>query len=92
MSDVTLVVGNTDYTSHRLILCDSSDVFQVMLMNPSWTESQESRIVLQESPSCEAVFEEFLKFLYTGRIQFDFATVIPLVTLADKYHVEGEIK
>ena len=39
MSDVTLVVGNAEYPSHRLILCASSDVFQIMLMNPNWTES-----------------------------------------------------
>ena len=29
MSDVCLVVGNVEYPSHRLILCASSDVFQV---------------------------------------------------------------
>ena len=50
MSDVCLVVGNVEYPSHRLILCASSDVFQVMLMNQSWTESQEKRIVLGETP------------------------------------------
>jgi hypothetical protein len=49
MSDVTLVVGDTEYPSHRLILCASSDVFQVMLMNQNWTESQEKRVVLVET-------------------------------------------
>ena len=49
MSDVTLVVGDSEYPSHRLILCASSDVFQVMLMNQSWTESTEKRIVLGET-------------------------------------------
>ena len=29
MSDVVLVVGNVEYPAHRLILCASSDVFQV---------------------------------------------------------------
>ena len=29
MSDVRLVVGETEYHAHRLILCASSDVFQV---------------------------------------------------------------
>ncbi len=50
MSDVCLVVGNVEYPSHRLILCASSDVFQVMLMNERWTESQEKRVVLGEDP------------------------------------------
>lgn len=29
MTDVTLVVSDRDYPAHRLILCVSSDVFQV---------------------------------------------------------------
>ena len=58
-----------------------------MLMNPNWNESRENRIVLGETPSCEAVFEDFLKYLYTGKIALDFATVIPIVSLADKYNV-----
>ena len=31
MSDIILVVGKTEYPSHKLILCTSSDVFQIML-------------------------------------------------------------
>lgn len=60
---------------------------QIMLMNQNWNESREKRIVLGETPSCEAVFEDFLKYLYTGKIALDFATVIPIVSLADKYNV-----
>lgn len=33
MSDVTLVVGGKEYPSHRLILCATSDVFQVNLQD-----------------------------------------------------------
>jgi hypothetical protein len=39
-----------------------------MLMNSKWSESQEKKIVLRESPACAAVFEVFLKYLYTGKI------------------------
>ncbi|XP_059094628.1 BTB/POZ domain-containing protein 17-like [Tigriopus californicus] len=92
MSDVMLVVGNVEYPSHRLILCASSDVFQVMLMDPSWSEHSETRITLCETPSCEAVFEDFLRYLYTGKIQFDYATVIPVVSLADKYNVRDLLR
>jgi hypothetical protein len=35
-------------------------------MNSKWSESQEKKIVLRESPACSAVFEVFLKYLYTG--------------------------
>jgi hypothetical protein len=61
MSDVCLVVGGVEYPSHRLILCAYSEVFQIMLMNRSWSEATEKRIVLKETPSAEAVFEDFLK-------------------------------
>ena len=55
MCDVILVVGATEYPSHRLILCASSDVFQAMFSNAHWTESQEKRIELKETTpgSCQ---------------------------------------
>lgn len=31
MSDITLVINGRDYYAHRLILCASSDVFQVKI-------------------------------------------------------------
>jgi hypothetical protein len=31
MSDITLVINGAEYPAHRLILCASSDVFQVIL-------------------------------------------------------------
>jgi len=92
MSDVLLVVGDQELPAHRLILCASSEVFQVMLMNSKWSESQEKTIVLKESPACATVFEVFLKYLYTGKINVDYANVIPLVQLADKYNVKDLLK
>merc|ERR1719495_1225806 len=92
MSDVTLVVGQTEYPSHRLILCASSDVFACMLMNPSWTESREKKVELKESSACANCFEDFLRYFYTGKIQLDFTKIIPLVSLADKYNVCGLLK
>jgi len=91
MSDITLVINDTPYLAHRLILCASSDVFQIMLMNPSWSDSKETRIVLQESPKCAKTFESFLKYLYTGQIKLELLTVMHLLTLADKYNVKDLI-
>ena len=34
----------------------------------------------------------FFQYLYTGKIQFDYATVIPLVSLADKYNVKDLLR
>ena len=92
MSDVILVVGKQELAAHRLILCASSEVFQIMLMSNNWTESSEKKIVLKESPACEAVFEVFLKYLYTGKISVDYANVIPILQLADKYNVKDLLR
>ncbi|XP_050738861.1 uncharacterized protein LOC127009649 [Eriocheir sinensis] len=92
MSDIVLVVGPREFPAHRLILCASSDVFQVMLMNPRWNESREQRIVLQEAAECVEVFELFLRYLYTGRLKVSHATVLPILALADKYNVKDLIE
>ncbi|XP_064121520.1 BTB/POZ domain-containing protein 17-like [Macrobrachium nipponense] len=91
MSDIVLVVGDREFPAHRLILCASSDVFQVMLMNPRWNESREQRIALQEASECVTVFELFLRYLYTGRLKVSHATVLPILALADKYNVKDLI-
>ncbi|XP_026727156.1 BTB/POZ domain-containing protein 17 [Trichoplusia ni] len=88
MSDLTLEVGGVGYPAHRLILCASSEVFQVMLMNREWSEWSESRIVLQETPTASAVFPHFLKYFYTGQIRISHHTVLPVLSLADKYNVK----
>jgi hypothetical protein len=64
MSDVVLVVGNSSFPSHRMILCASSDVFRVMLSNYNFTESHQQRIQLQEDPHCVMFFPQFLHYLY----------------------------
>ena len=92
MSDVILVVGKQELAAHRLILCASSEVFQIMLMSNNWSERSERKIVLKESPACEAVFEVFLKYLYTGKISVDYANVIPILQLADKYNVKDLLR
>lgn len=92
MSDIILIVNNVEYPSHKLILCASSDVFQIMLHDSKWSESSEKKVTLGETPSCAAVFEDFLKYLYTGKIHLDFASVVPIVSLADKYNVKDLLK
>lgn len=88
MSDIILVVGDQQYPAHRLILCASSDVFQVMLMNPEWNECRKKVIELVEEPFCEAVFPQFLKYLYVGKINISLNTVMPMLALAHKYNVK----
>ncbi|XP_068622759.1 BTB/POZ domain-containing protein 17 [Battus philenor] len=88
MSDLILEVGGVCYPAHRLILCASSEVFQVMLMNREWNEWRESRIVLQETAIAASVFPHFLKYFYTGQIRISHQTVLPVLSLADKYNVK----
>lgn len=59
-----------------------------MLMNPNWSESHESRIVLQESEDCAKYFEDFVKYLYTGRLKLELVNAMHILTLADKYNVK----
>uniref|UniRef100_A0A8D8FU08 BTB/POZ domain-containing protein 17 n=1 Tax=Culex pipiens TaxID=7175 RepID=A0A8D8FU08_CULPI len=92
MSDVCLVVGDNRYPAHRVILCASSDVFQVMLMNPEWNECRESVIELKEDPMCSMVFPQFLKYLYVGQIKVSIQTVMPMLELADKYNIKDLVE
>lgn len=63
-----------------------------MLMNPEWNECKESVIELKEDPGCCAVFPQFLKYLYVGQIQVSLDTVMPLLSLADKYDIKDLVK
>lgn len=92
MSDICLVVGNNRYPAHRVILCASSEVFQVMLMNAEWNESKKSVIELKEDPSCSDVFPQFLKYLYVGNIRISLQTVMPMLALADKYNIKDLVQ
>ena len=87
LSDVQIVVGHQEFDVHKLILCCSSDVFKIMLTNRSWPDCKRQRIVLKEEPECIAVFEDFLRYLYTGMIHLSHFNVLPILMLADKYNV-----
>ena len=91
MNDICLVVNDIEYPAHRLILCASSDVFEVMLMSPQWSESHENRVTLQETPQCALMFSEFLRYFYTGQIRISHEVVLPILSLADKYNVKDLI-
>lgn len=58
-----------------------------MLTSSQWREACKNRIVLKEEPECIKVFEDFLKYLYTGQIHLTHESVLPLLTLADKYNI-----
>jgi len=57
-------------------------------MNVNWKESQDKRVVLQESMQCTLHFGEFLKYMYTGQLKLELSNVTHLLTLGDKYNVK----
>ena len=81
LSDIQIAVGHKLFHVHKLILCSSSEVFRVMLTNPSWPESQKPRVVLKEEPECMQVFEQFLQYLYKGTIQLNHCDVLAVLML-----------
>lgn len=87
LSDLQLIVGNDRYFAHKLILSISSDVFKTMLTSPTWPEAYTDKIYLEEEPQCIVVFEDFLQYLYTGKIQLSHTSVLPVLILADKYNI-----
>ena len=87
ISDVTLKVGEESYYVHRFVLASNSSVFKTMLTNGQWRESKQKIIELEEAPECEAVFEDFLEFLYSGHVILIRDNVCSIHMLADKYDV-----
>ncbi|KAK2153064.1 hypothetical protein LSH36_309g02020 [Paralvinella palmiformis] len=87
LSDILISVSDKQFHAHKLILSSSSDVFRVMLYNPSWPESRTNQLMLKEEQECVDVFEDFLKYMYTGGIHLTHYTVLPILMLADKYNV-----
>uniref|UniRef100_A0A2M3Z4P5 Putative transport and golgi organization n=1 Tax=Anopheles braziliensis TaxID=58242 RepID=A0A2M3Z4P5_9DIPT len=90
-SDVVLLVGDKRYAAHRVILCASSRVFEVMLMNSAWREFGDNVVTLQEDEKCQAVFPQFLRYMYVGEITVTIDTAVYIMKLADKYNVHDVV-
>ncbi|XP_072023217.1 uncharacterized protein [Amphiura filiformis] len=94
-TDVTLKIGSKSFQVHKLILSAASPVFNRMF-HGNWKENEAKAVELQEDhPECEAVFDTFLDFIYgknNGVVSINDKNVLPLITLADKYGVDGLTK
>lgn len=88
-SDVTLVVGRKKFPAHKAILATASNYFQRMFYGGAWREGAGEEVELQEEPDCKEEFEMFLRYFYSGSVDVTRETVKPILTLADKYDVEG---
>src|SRR5699024_6528915 len=65
LSDVTLSVGGRNFRAHKSILSARSIVFAAMFEH----ETKENQENMVEIPDIDSdVFEEFLQFIYTGKV------------------------
>lgn len=87
LSDIILVVGSARYFAHKFVLAKSSDVFRTMLYEKNWSQSSKEEMELEESPECQAVFDKFLRYLYTAEVSITTSTSVGILCLADKYNV-----
>ena len=85
LSDITLIVGPKKYRLHKNILSASSQTFHDIF---EFADHNTEPIPLTETEECAQVFEEFVKYIYTGYICLNLDTVNAIITLAKKYLVE----
>lgn len=85
-SDITIVVDGKSLHAHKCILASRSIVFDVMFKH-DMTEKNQSVIKIEDIEA--EVFSEFLRFLYTGKVNEIEKIVCKLLTAAEKYSVEG---
>jgi speckle-type POZ protein len=87
LSDVTFNIGGYDFPAHKNILSARSEVFAAMFQHPS-KENLTNQIKIEDiEPD---VFQELLRFIYTGRVQVDKLEVMAagLFIAADKYFLD----
>jgi len=84
LTDVTLCQGK-EFKAHKLILAAASPVFKAMFKEGT-KEHQENYVNIQDIDS--AIFEVFLRYLYTGQVDKLDGMCLDLFAPADKYDVQ----
>jgi speckle-type POZ protein len=90
-SDVNFKVCGSEFPAHKLILAARSEVFAAIFKHPMREQSTNQIEIEDIKPK---VFQELLRFIYTGQVQFDKLSetmVVDLFTAADKYLL-GQLK
>lgn len=85
-SDVTIRAENKSFYVHKCILALRSPVFKVMFDHDMMEKNQNA--VEIEDIKCE-VLQEFLQFIYTGKVNDIEKIVDELLITAEKYDVKG---
>jgi speckle-type POZ protein len=85
LTDVTLNIKGKELQAHKAILTTMSPVFEIMF-NEGYTEHRDNYIKIEDVDS--DVFEEFLRFLYSGQVEHLDEVCFDLFAAADKYEVQ----
>lgn len=85
LKDIQFIIGNQSLGAHRAILAAKSKVFLEMFSNDT-KEKQEGVVEIKDSKF--EVFEAFLKFFYTSKIDNIKELGTEMLILADKYQVK----
>ena len=84
-TDIKFHVGDRIFNAHKMIVAARSPVMMAMFMS-DMTESKTNNVKIDD---CDpAVFERFLAFLYTGKLDESANHLEQLYAVADKYQVD----
>ncbi|XP_043287596.1 TD and POZ domain-containing protein 4-like [Venturia canescens] len=83
-SDVTFVFDDKELPAHKVVLALRSKVFEAMFLS-DMKEKDTSTVEIVDTTA--EIFEEFLKYLYTGELNDLKNKVEEMLLLADKYQV-----
>jgi len=86
LTDVILNIKGKELEAHKVILTTMSPVFEIMF-NEGYTEHRDSYVKVEDIDS--DVFEEFLRFLYSGQVEHLDEMSFELYAAADKYDVQS---
>ncbi len=86
-SDVTFIIAGQEIKAHKSILSVKSPVFAAMF-KPGIQEEITGRIDIPAGISPD-IFNELLRFIYTGRVQFTKSNAEPLLAASDQYSISS---
>lgn len=81
-SDITIYVNDKKYMAHKNILATQSSVFKAMFTD-DMKEKQQNRIDICDID--EKIFQEILRYIYTGKVKNIETIAFELLLAADKY-------
>jgi BTB/POZ domain len=82
-SDLTFVAGGKEFPAHKALVADRCPIFDYLFKDPM-KKLQMNRI---EVPEGAAVFEELLRFMYTGKSENLPSLAEDLLVAAEKYQL-----